>query len=485
MKKIIATLKTKNEKDIIESFCRYNLTYCDELIIYERGSSDNTNRIIKKLIEEGLPIYLYDDPAVVLPPFEKGNVNDDMAYKAINEYGADLVIPLDTDEFIYHIDGENPRKALEALCENVEYQMLWRTYVYEREPDISLGFFPNNFTYYRNPEMENNKLYERHKKVVLSKYLMQEKHAKFARGTHFLVIPEEYRHQVKIEIHDKIVFAHFPVRSKAQIMKKGILNWLYLWGNKRRPHYMHRDIFDLYQIGVLFNKIKEHGELDFSQIKNISLEYAMLIDYNTNDEYNLFTEAELDKIKNDLGDNLLIEGPMDVSFCDDKIELKYTDYDENNEKFIQNILKELDSTVTILATENDKMTKTINEKEDEIKRLTQELYVSKFLFPFNKIQKNSKIILYGGGIIGQKYLKQIKHLDYCHCLFVADKNYKQIREICGVKVCNPEEILNYTYDNIVIASENYINEIRNKLCELKVPDEKIVGNFNFNSEIIT
>jgi len=56
MKKIFVVLATKNESDIIESYCRYNLTFCDGMIIYERQSSDNTNEIIRKLIAEGLPI---------------------------------------------------------------------------------------------------------------------------------------------------------------------------------------------------------------------------------------------------------------------------------------------------------------------------------------------------------------------------------------------------------------------------------------------
>ena len=57
MKKIIATANVLNESDIIESFCRYTLTYCDALLISERNrSEDNTREIIEKLIDEGLPV---------------------------------------------------------------------------------------------------------------------------------------------------------------------------------------------------------------------------------------------------------------------------------------------------------------------------------------------------------------------------------------------------------------------------------------------
>ena len=145
----------------------------------------------------------------------------------------------------------------------MEYQALWRTYVYQNEPEIEKGFLPNNFTHYRNPEMENPKRYELHKKVIASKYLLNEKQAVFSYGSHFLIYPHEYHNNVKKEIHDKLVFAHFPVRSKAQILKKAVPNWIHKW--KMNPLMArNRDEFDAFQLSVLFNELRDSGEMTFT-----------------------------------------------------------------------------------------------------------------------------------------------------------------------------------------------------------------------------
>ena len=358
MKKIFVVLATRNESDIIESYCRYNLTFCDGMIIYERQSSDNTNEIIRKLIAEGLPIYLYDDPNVVLGPFKEGNVVDAMAYRAINEYGADLIIPLDTDEFLYHIDGINPREILETLHEDVEYQALWRTYVYEKEPDIKLGFMPNNFISYRNPVMEDPIKYERHKKVIASSYLIKKYHTTFVIGWHFLEYPEEYHNSIKIDILEKMVFAHFPIRSKTQVMRKVIPNWIYKWKTSNRDP---REILDALQLGVLFNEIRDNGDVALDKIKQYSINYAMMLDADKFGNISVYKSEELEKIKFALGEALTITGKMQTSFCSDKLKLYYTNYNENSKIFMRAILTEIDKVVTFLSAESDEKSKLINE----------------------------------------------------------------------------------------------------------------------------
>ena len=344
MKKIFIISQVKNEADIIESFCRYNLTYSDGMLIRDNGSIDNTKKIIQNLINEGLPIYWIDDV--------KGK--NKYAKKAIDEYGADLIIPLDADEFLYHIDGINPRETLEALREDVEYQVIWRTYIYEKEPDIKLGFMPNNFTQYRNPEMENPDKYNRHKKVIANKYLIQKKQAVFIMGCHFLLYPEEHRESVSSEIIKKLVFAHFPIRSKKQVIKKIVPGWIY---KRRTLIFMSRDTLDAYQIGVLFNEIKDEGDITSDRLKKHSIEYAMMMDSDKNDVVKLVTRDELDKIEEELGDNLTLHDPMDVSFCADKLNLCYTSYSEDHKVFMRATLTEIDNTVTFLASESDRKSK--------------------------------------------------------------------------------------------------------------------------------
>jgi len=351
MKKIFVVLATKNESDIIESFCRYNLTFCDGMIIYERQSSDNTNEIIKKLIAEGLPIYLYDDPDIVLEPFAEGNVSTAMAYRAVYEYDADLVVPLDTDEFLYHIDGINPRETLEALHEDVEYQIPWRTYVYEKEPDIELGFMPNNFTQYRNPVLEE--IQGHAGTTFISKYLIQEKNAQFIGGAHWLVYPEENKNTIIIENPEKLVCAHFPIRSKERLMKKIIPNWIYHWHKSSGFPYHFFD--GLHQLGLLFNELEDNGELSQEKIKDYCIEYSLCNPVNN------LSKDNLEKIKKKLGDNLLVNDKLKLSFCADKLILHYTKYEKDNKSFIRAITTQIDKTVVYLATEIDEKSRLLEE----------------------------------------------------------------------------------------------------------------------------
>ena len=352
MKKIFVVAPVKNESDIIESFCRYNLTYCDGMIIRDSGSSDNTKEIIQKLINENLPIYLVD----------KSNTRLMMIQKAIDEYGAGLVLPIDADEFLYHIDGVNPRKTLEELREDIEYQIPWRTYVYEKEPDIKFGFLPNNFTHYRNQVLDNACGHAG--KTLATKYLIKEKQAKLYFGAHKLLYPEEYHESIRIENPEKLVCAHFPIRSRVQVRRKAIPNWLNKWSKSNR---VPRNTLDMFQLGVLFNELRDNGEIASEKMKQYSLEYSV-----RNGISNLSAD-DLKKIETELGDGLIVNGPMDVSFCADKLKLRYTNYKEDYKTFFRATLKEIDSTVTFLSSESD-------EKSRQLQEITQSLTYNCFLF---------------------------------------------------------------------------------------------------------
>jgi SAM-dependent methyltransferase len=97
-----------------------------------------------------------------------------------------------------------------------------------------------------------------------------------------------------------------------------------------------------------------------------------------------------------------------------------------------------------------------------------------YIFPFDKVEKNSKIIIYGAGGIGSRYLEQIKILNYCDCLFFVDRNFENIQTLSGIKVSSIEEISTVKYDKIVIAAKD--ESIREALLQMGIPEEKIVQN---------
>ena len=51
----------KNEEDVLETFIRHNLNYLDFLVLADNGSTDNSRKIINKLIQEGFKLCVIDD----------------------------------------------------------------------------------------------------------------------------------------------------------------------------------------------------------------------------------------------------------------------------------------------------------------------------------------------------------------------------------------------------------------------------------------
>lgn len=73
------------------------------------------------------------------------------------------------------------------------------------------------------------------------------------------------------------------------------------------------------------------------------------------------------------------------------------------------------------------------------------------IFPFDRVKKGEKIILYGAGNLGSLYKAQLSLIDYCKVLFWVDKNYKFLSE---KGVSSPESIVGKEFDKLVIAIED-------------------------------
>ena len=106
-KKIFSISMVKNEMDIIESFVRYNANIFDGMIILDNCSSDTTFKILKLLENEGLPLFIFKDKDMEYSQAVKMN---QLLLKAVNEFEADIIVPLDADEFL--ISSNNLSKQL-------------------------------------------------------------------------------------------------------------------------------------------------------------------------------------------------------------------------------------------------------------------------------------------------------------------------------------------------------------------------------------
>lgn len=74
-----------------------------------------------------------------------------------------------------------------------------------------------------------------------------------------------------------------------------------------------------------------------------------------------------------------------------------------------------------------------------------------YLFPFPKVKKGSRVIIYGAGTYGQRLYKYLTETEFCIVAALADRNYVELNKQ-GIPAVSPEDISNYDYDAIVIAS---------------------------------
>lgn len=93
-------------------------------------------------------------------------------------------------------------------------------------------------------------------------------------------------------------------------------------------------------------------------------------------------------------------------------------------------------------------------------------------FPFDRVKKESDIILYGAGKAGKDLYKQVIESGYCRVVLWVDQRYRDI----GETISGPERILSCQYDYIVIAITDKIavEEVKEALIAQGIDLKKIV-----------
>lgn len=95
-----------------------------------------------------------------------------------------------------------------------------------------------------------------------------------------------------------------------------------------------------------------------------------------------------------------------------------------------------------------------------------------YLFPYKSVDRDSRIILYGAGNVGQSYHEQIKKNGYCDIVAWTDQNAYRESE----NIISPTEIAGMEYSQVVIAikSKEIAEEIIHDLIGLGVDQQKIM-----------
>jgi hypothetical protein len=95
--KSIAITRVRNELDIIEAFVRHHAHHFEKLIILDDGSSDGTYEVLLALQTAGLPLVVMREASVGRA---ETRYMPRLLRMAVDQFGADWIIPLDADEFV-------------------------------------------------------------------------------------------------------------------------------------------------------------------------------------------------------------------------------------------------------------------------------------------------------------------------------------------------------------------------------------------------
>lgn len=97
------------------------------------------------------------------------------------------------------------------------------------------------------------------------------------------------------------------------------------------------------------------------------------------------------------------------------------------------------------------------------------------LFPFEKIPSGARVLIYAAGNTGIEYYRQLRMTEYCEFLGFIDRAYEKY-ESAPFKVYSPMDIVNISYDYIVIALKNSASneKIISDLISYGALKEKIV-----------
>lgn len=391
-KKIFSISMVKNEMDIIESFVRYNTCIFDGMIILENGSTDDTLKILNLLKEEGLSIVVIEDAE---KGFDKVKKFQQLSRIAVDEFKADIIVPIDADEFLISTEGGNPRGILEKLESPSYYVIDWKTYV----PDFKnedVKFIPSLITLSRDRSAEDLQ------KVIIPGKMVTDYNVKIARGSHRIISPPKYEDKLKKQYNPDLMMAHFPIRSREQTISKISIGWMNALSSPERKEGQS------FHWEKIFNSIKNNDEIKNEDLTAFAREYS-LMDHQINEEIQLN------------------EDPMDLSFCKD-ITIKYTP-DKLNP--LSNLLEACEN----LSSEYVKLKKETVAQEKGDRKLTTSEYIKEneevykdleeIKYVFCKKEGSDKLIISFPGFTDKigtfkySYVRTLKDVN-AHRLFVLD-----------------------------------------------------------------
>jgi hypothetical protein len=214
--KLTAISMVRNEADVIEAFVRHHAEVVDELIVVDHCSIDGTPELLHALAGEGLPLSIRRETSLV---HRQNLVLTGLMHEAATSGRADWVVPLDADEFLVAPAGD-VRAVLQELPRDRASRVELRLYVPSPDDPADES---NVLRRIRHRSLERGSRTDGSiiwmSKVVVPAVLARDGRYALAPGDHGLVNlrRDEF---TDAPLTDRLVLAHFPVRSASQLARK-------------------------------------------------------------------------------------------------------------------------------------------------------------------------------------------------------------------------------------------------------------------------
>ena len=217
MGKIISISMVKNEADVIESFVRHTMSFVDMMLVADHSSTDKTPEILRRLWEEGLPLFV----RIYAAGYVQVETMNALLREAAVEQQADLILPLDADEFLLSEEGAGScREIVRQLDPDALYRLPWRLYepVFPHEEE-------SRFLLAR--PLRRGTDFASGQKVIIGGALYRAKPFHLSEGSHYgwRLGPAGEEKVGWIEA-PHLHLAHFPWRSNEQYLSKSQTIWL-------------------------------------------------------------------------------------------------------------------------------------------------------------------------------------------------------------------------------------------------------------------